>query len=76
MFATLFARYLEDIQRKNTRTKIFTDFISSGWTSRNYLETAKPAELVRDFIAEMTDRYFAKRYEECVIPRKIEGKFS
>jgi len=23
----------------------------------------------------MTDRYFAKRYEECVIPRKFEGKF-
>jgi dGTPase len=76
MFATLFARYLEDIQRKDTRTKIFTDFISSGWTSRNYLETAKPAELVRDFIAGMTDRYFAKRYEECVIPRMIEGKFN
>ncbi len=75
MFATLFARYLEDLERRDTKTRIYSDFINTGWTSRNYLETAKPAELVRDFIAGMTDWYFAKRYEECVIPRKIERKF-
>ena len=40
-----------------------------------YLDTATPAELVRDFLAGMTDRYFAKRYEECVIPRRVEGRF-
>ena len=47
-------------------------FPQTGWISRTYLETATPAELVRDFLAGMTDRYFAKRYEECVIPRRVE----
>ena len=75
MYATLFASCLEEIERDNKSAKIFTDFIASGWTSPRYLDSATPAELVRDFIAGMTDRYFAKRYEECVIPRRTEGNF-
>jgi len=75
MYATLFAAGLESIDKDDESAKIYTDFIRTGWTSPQYLDTATPAELVRDFIAGMTDRYFAKRYEECVIPRRIEGKF-
>jgi dGTPase len=76
MYATLFATYLNDLEKELKDTKIFTDFIDTSWISQNYLASATLPELVRDFIAGMTDRYFAKRYEECVIPRRIEGKFS
>lgn len=76
MFATLFAAFLEDIETNTHDTKIYSDFIDTKGISRTYLESATPAELVRDFIAGMTDRYFAKRFEECVIPRRIEGRFS
>jgi len=76
MYATLFKTYLEDLESGCRDSKIVTDFIESGWTSPRYLETATNAELVRDFIAGMTDRYFAKRFEECVIPRRIEAKFT
>jgi len=76
MFATLFAAYLDDIEKERKSTRIYTEFIATGWTSGTYLQSATAAELARDFIAGMTDRYFAKRYEECVIPRKIEGKFT
>lgn len=76
MYATLFATYLIDIEEESRDAKIFTDFIDTTWINQNYLESATSPELVRDFIAGMTDRYFAKRYEECVIPRRIEGKFS
>jgi dGTPase len=75
MYATLFSSCLVALENEDRSAKIYTDFIDTGWTSRRYLETATPAELVRDFLAGMTDRYFAKRYEECVIPRRIEGKF-
>jgi dGTPase len=75
MYATLFMTCLNDLENEAKDAKIFTDFIDSTWISRNYLRSATFAELARDFIAGMTDRYFAKRYEECVIPRKIEGKF-
>jgi len=76
MYATLFQTYLDDLESGRKDTKIVTDFIKTGWTSPRYLETATDAELVRDFIAGMTDRYFAKRFEECVIPRRIDEKFS
>ena len=76
MYATLFATYLNDLEKELKDAKIFTDFIDTSWISQNYLASATLPELVRDFIAGMTDRYFAKRYEECVIPRRIEGKFS
>ena len=75
MYTTLFMSCLEDLKNDTNNAKIFTDFIDTSWIDRNYLEAATYPELVRDFIAGMTDRYFQKRYEECVMPRRIEGKF-
>lgn len=75
MYATLFETYLQDLKNGRRDSKIVWEFIKTGWTSPRYLETATDAELVRDFIAGMTDRYFAKRFEECVIPRRVDGKF-
>lgn len=75
MYATLFGSCMDALEKNTTTAKIYTDFLDTGWTSPAYLDTAIPAELARDFIAGMTDRYFAKRYEECVIPRRVEGKF-
>ena len=75
MYATLFSACLDDLVQERQNARISTDFIQSGYVSRTYLGSATPAELVRDFIAGMTDRYFARRFEECVIPRRIEGRF-
>jgi dGTPase len=75
MYATLFRVCLDDIVHGRREARIFTDFIDSGHVCQDYLGSATPAELTRDFIAGMTDRYFAKRFEECIIPRRIEGKF-
>jgi dGTPase len=75
MYATLFETSLRDLEAEDHNARIYTDFLTRNWISRRYLDTATPAELARDFLAGMTDRYFAKRYEEGVIPRRIEGKF-
>lgn len=75
MYATLFDACTADIRNGRRDACIYTDFIESGHVSKAYLETATPPELVRDFIAGMTDRYFCRRYEDCVIPRRIEIKF-
>jgi dGTPase len=75
MYSTLFMSCLEDLENGTNNAKIFSDFIDTIWIDRNYLESATYPELVRDFIAGMTDRYFQKRYEECVMPRRVEGKF-
>jgi dGTPase len=75
MYATLFAVYLDALEADDISSAIYTDFIDTGWISRGYLNTATPAEVVRDYIAGMTDRYFARRFEECVIPRRVEQRF-
>jgi dGTPase len=75
MYTTLFMTCLNDLEKNARDRVIFTDFIDTSWISRNYLRSATCAELARDFIAGMTDRYFAKRFEECVIPRRVEGRF-
>jgi dGTPase len=76
MYWTLFTAYIEDIENQRTSSVIFTDFIRAHWISHTYRDAATNAELVRDYIAGMTDRYFAKRFEEIVIPRRVEGKFA
>jgi dGTPase len=76
MYATLFAGCLDDLEADNRSARIYTDFISTGWISRDYLGSATQVELVRDYIAGMTDRYFAKRFEERVIPRRVDQRFS
>jgi dGTPase len=75
MYATLFATCLDDLEEERTAARIYTDFFHTGWISSRYLAEATPAELVRDYIAGMTDRYFARRFTECVIPRRIDQRF-
>ncbi len=76
MYATLFSTYLDALETDDLRSPIYTDFIDANWIGRNYLNAATPAEVVRDYISGMTDRYFARRFEECVIPRRVEQRFS
>jgi dGTPase len=75
MYRTIFTRFLEDLEGGRPSSKIFTDFIDQRWATSRYCEDAAPAELVRDYIAGMTDRYFEARFQEMVIPRRIEGSF-
>jgi len=75
MYRILFSTYLRDIERDQYNSKIFTDFINTPWVNRDYLQKTPPAGLVRDFIAGMTDRYFLKRFEDRVLPHRVEGTF-
>jgi dGTPase len=75
MYQMLFARYLDDLNNEVQDSKIFSEFITSGWINKKYVESASAPELVRDFIAGMTDRYFAKQFADSVIPRRVEGRF-
>jgi len=75
MYQMLFARYLDDLNNEVQDSKIFSEFITTSWISKKYVESASAPELVRDFIAGMTDRYFAKQFADSVIPRRVEGRF-
>ena len=76
MYGILYSTLLEDLEDQRRSSVIFSDFIDTDWIDPRYKESATDAELVRDYIAGMTDRYFARRFEEIVIPRRVEGRFS
>lgn len=56
LFGYLFEKYLDDIERKNPSSVIFNGFLNG--MSPDYTESHSNAEIVRDFIAGMTDEYF------------------
>ncbi len=64
LFDILFHQYLEDIEKENRKSKIYVRFLKD--MSDDYLHSHHPAEIVRDFIAGMTDRYFL---DQC--PQKL-----
>ncbi len=59
LFKLLFARYLDDIVNENRSSVIFKGFLKD--MSENYIENHRKEEIVRDFIAGMTDQYFLRQ---------------
>ena len=59
LFRLMFERYLADLEADHRDSVIFTRFLEN--MAPAYCETHKPAEIVRDFIAGMTDRYFLEQ---------------
>ncbi len=59
LFRILFRRFLEDLERGREDSVLFQGFLN-GMDPR-YAAEHRPAEIVRDFIAGMTDRYFLEQ---------------
>lgn len=67
LFEMLFNRYLDDIENENHSSVIFTGFLSD--ISKDYIEMYSPVEIVRDFIAGMTDQYFLRQCPKQLRPK-------
>lgn len=65
LFKILFERYLSDLEKGNEDSVIVTNFLSK--MSDEYKSNYSHAEIVRDFIAGMTDMYFL---EQCPDDKK------
>jgi dGTPase len=70
LFAELFERYLNDIEKENHQSVIFYSFLED--MAPEYLDTHNTAEIVRDFIAGMTDQYFLSQFPAEMRPKLIE----
>ena len=70
LFEVLFERYLGDLHANRRESVIFSGFLEN--MSAEYLETRRPAEIVRDFIAGMTDRYFLRQCPDELRPAEME----
>jgi len=70
-YRVLFETYLDQVVKMETTSEIFTEMLDSK--DPYYVEKHAPAEIVRDFIAGMTDDYFLKEAAAygCEIPEKI-----
>jgi dGTPase len=69
LFRLLFERYVEDIEKNNRRSVIYSGFLEN--MSDFYVENHSPAEIVRDFIAGMTDQYFLRQCPEDMRPASL-----
>jgi dGTP triphosphohydrolase len=75
MFRYLFDRTLEDIEEERRDSSVYEDLINAPWASRRYIDAASPAELARDFIAGMTDRYFEQVFRQSLLPERVRSKY-
>jgi len=66
LFGFLFEKYTSDIKRQEHASVIFNRFLNG--MSAAYIETHYSAEIVRDFIAGMTDEYFLSQCPEAMRP--------
>ena len=62
----LFEQYMEDIEKKNHHSKIFTQFLNRK--NEKYMNIFSIAEKARDFIATMTERYYNEEIKTYLLP--------
>lgn len=66
LFARLFETRLEELETNRRDSDIFSGFLAD--MSESYIAGHTPAEIVRDYIAGMTDRYFLHQFPEHLRP--------
>lgn len=71
LFQHLFAAYIDDLDHKRRKSVIYSNFLAD--MSESYIENSSTEEIVRDFIAGMTNRYFL---EQCPENMKKELDYS
>lgn len=68
LFEILFEKFLEDIETQNRKSVIFTHFLKG--MAPDYTDQHGSPEIVRDFLAGMTDQYFIMNCPEHMRPAK------
>jgi len=69
LFEMLYTRFLADLKTDSRNSVIFTHFLEN--MAESYLASHRPEEIVRDFIAGMTDRYFIRLCPEEMRPKTV-----
>ena len=78
MMATLYKRLLDHVKNRKANSPIFLDhinYIDRRDPKRRYLKNTTPEIIVIDYIAGMTDDYFANLFNELFFPKKLPFNF-
>jgi len=73
MFELLFEKYFQDLDTGNEDSDIQREFLDG--MSPEYKENTPPAQIVRDFVAGMTDEYFLDQCKKYLIPQARSSRF-
>src|SRR5208337_249096 len=73
LWQRLFQRFLEDLAQDRRDSPIHKDFLAT--LDPPYRESHQPAEIVRDFLASMTDAYFLRTSQELFFPQPLRAGF-
>ncbi len=71
MFGLLFEKYLNELESENEDSEVYMGFLDG--MSPEYREQTSSPEIVRDFIAGMTDEYFLSQCYKNLVPRISTG---
>ena len=74
LFASLFTRFCQDVEQERTDSPIWVDFLLH--MDEAYLHHHRPPEMVRDFLASMTDAYFLRQSQDLFFPKTITVPFA
>jgi len=74
LFADLFQRFYRDINEERRQSPIWTEYLEH--MQPPYLEQYQPAEIVRDYLASMTDANFLRQCQELFFPQQMPLKFA
>jgi dGTPase len=74
LFQHLFDRFLADVETGREDSPIWEDFLAG--MNPEYRETRQAAEIVRDFLASMTDAYFLRTSQELFFPQPMRVGFA
>ncbi|HHP7234468.1 MAG TPA: deoxyguanosinetriphosphate triphosphohydrolase family protein [Desulfobacterales bacterium] len=69
LFEITFEKFLSDLQRGNSDSVVFRQYLAD--MSPDYLESHRNEEIVRDFIAGMTDQYFLRQCPPEMRPQPV-----
>ena len=74
LFAALFSRFQQDVKHEKKDSPIWVDFLLH--MDEVYLHNHQPPEMVRDFLASMTDAYFLRQSQDLFFPKTITVPFA
>lgn len=73
LYRILFEQFLDDLNVNRKDSVIFKDYLNG--MDPSYREALRPPEIVRDFIAGMTDAYFLRMGNDILMPRLLPSRF-
>lgn len=69
LYNVLYDKYLGDIRGNNGESEIFSQWVNVK--DSQYIDKCKPAEIVRDFLASLTDDYFIELFRRNYYPKRF-----